>query len=206
MIRKKGPEERHVLLFISIPQAAESKLQLPLRKSGNISSKLPDPQKWMWLLDVDQGSPVVTEPLGIPCSFTPAKRCNSSSIGGSPASKQWKHSKKSQIQSSLVRSMNWPGTRMKPVNHTHGSAGRLRLLGSSPWIGIPKLLATHCILSSPGSLLRTKPLDLTFLTSSLSFRTLPMVIRSVSPSRFYPKFCFQSWQLEYLLRDTRTDG
>lgn len=147
MIRKKGPEERHVLLFISMPQAAESKLHLPLRKSGSISSKLPDPQKRMWLLDVEKGSPVLsTEPLGIPCSFTSAKRRNSSSIRGPP---QWKHTKKSQIQSSLVRSMNWPRTRMKSVNHTHGSAGRLRLLGSSPWIGVPKLLATLCITLTP---------------------------------------------------------
>lgn len=43
-------------------------------------------------------------------------------------------------------------------------------------------LATYCILSSPGSLLRTKPLYLLLLTSSPSFRTLLMVTKSVSPS------------------------
>ena len=138
MIRKKGPKERHILLFISIPQAAESKLQLPLRKSRSTSSKLPDPQKQTWLPDFNKCSPVVsTEPLGILCFSTSAKRCSSSYIGGPPASKQWKHTK--QIQSSLLRSMNWPRKRMKPVNHTHGSAEKLWLLDSSPWIGIPKL-------------------------------------------------------------------
>ena len=138
MIRKKGPKERHILLFISIPQAAESKLQLPLRKSRSTSSKLPDPQKQTWLPDFNKCSPVVsTEPLGILCFSTSAKRCSSSYIGGPPASKQWKHTK--QIQSSLLRSMNWPRKRMKPVNHTHVSAEKLWLLDSSPWIGIPKV-------------------------------------------------------------------
>lgn len=76
------------------------------------------------------------------------------------------------------------------------------LLGSE----FQSYLATYCILSSPGSLLRTKSLDLPLLASSPSFRTLLMVTRSVSPSWLYPKFCFQSWQLEYLLHDTRTNG
>lgn len=140
MIRKKRAKERHILLFISIPQAAESKLQLPLRKNRGTSSKLPDPQKRMWLLDFNKCSPVVsTEPLGIPCFSTSAKRCNSSYIGGPPASKQWTHTKQSQIQSSLLRSMNWPRKRMEPVSRTQGSAGKLWLLDSPPWIRIPKL-------------------------------------------------------------------
>lgn len=193
MIRKKGAKERRILLFISIPQAAKSKLQLPLRKNRGTSSKLlthrsgcgyltstsahlwsaQSPWEYRVSPHRQKGAiPPISEDLQLPSHG----HTQSKAKFRVPCWGQWTGPGRGWNLSAVHKVLQ------------ENSGYSILLLGSE----FQSYLARHCVPSSPGSLLRTKPLDLPLLTSSSSFRKLLMVTRSVSLSWLYPKFCFQS--------------